>query len=61
MGQQNFDTRITGYIDLFSLAQRHFAMHQEYKSEKILICEFSRAGFLQLRKTRACYLGVFAA
>lgn len=56
-----FATRITGYIDSTSLAQPRVDTHQEYKSEKSLVIAFSRAGLRRLRKTRACYLGVFAS
>jgi hypothetical protein len=60
MGQQRFATRTTGYIDSTSLAQPRVAAHQEYKSQSKPEFKFSRARFLQLRKTCRSFLAVFA-
>ena len=56
----NILTQMTGYIDTTSLAQPRVAAHQECKSRLRPGFMFSRVGVRQLRKTRACYLAVFA-
>jgi hypothetical protein len=59
MGQQCFRTCSQNYIGLFSLAQDNAGAHQECKWQERVVSAFSRAGFLELRKTCRCFLAVF--
>jgi hypothetical protein len=58
MGQQYFKTCSQNNIDLFSLAQGNADAHQECKWQESFVCVFSRAGFMELRKTQGLLSGL---